>query len=66
MIILREKYWKINKMFHNLFFVISDELYNNIFVFLKKTVLLSDVHIQYLHAKFLLTLLYVTNITSRI
>lgn len=34
-------------MFHNLFFVISDELYNNIFVFLKKTVLLSDVHKLY-------------------
>lgn len=54
---------KENK-FYNLFFVISDELYNYIFSF-KNIFILSDIYIQYLHAMFLLTLLYVTNITSR-
>lgn len=44
--------------------MISDELYNYIFSF-KSIFILSDIYIQYLHAMFLLTLLYVTNITSR-
>lgn len=64
MIILIESEKEKENKFYNLFFVISDELYNYIFSF-KSIFILSDIYIQYLHAMFLLTLLYVTNITSR-